>query len=626
MLSPETFHEDVPRDPAGNLEKRAAVLGYAPTDARFRRDAVEACRLDILLFTNLFVWTYDPRLPPPDKVGPFVTWDFQDEALKEILAAIEGQRDLVIEKSRDMGASWMCLIAVTWLWLFHPWNKFLVVSRSKEAVDRSGDPDCLFWKIDHLLDHLPPWLMPRGWDRKRHRSDMKFLNPENGSTITGQASTGKAGVGGRATAIFVDEFSQIREDFQVLGRTADTSGCRIFNFTHTGLGTAAYALTDPKSAAYSFTRKLQLHWSKHPGKNKGLYRHDPASDAPNKVVVLDKKYQYPPDFQFVMDGSPTGGPFPALRSPWYDAECKRPGRSQRDVAMDLDINPQGSVSQFFNAVRVRELQRLYGRDPFWEGEVSFDRSTGQPLGLVEVPNGRLKLWAYPDHDGKFTKARYTAGCDPAAGTGATPTCLSVLNAETGEKVAEYANPNVSPDEFAPLAVALCRLFADPEGRGAYLAWEHAGPGIKLGQRIVELGYRSIYYRTDESGLAKEVTEQIGWYPHPKMKRLLLEDYRAALDAEKFVNRSIPALDETLAFQYTDRDDVVHSGEKNDEDPSGSRVNHGDRVIADALAWMLARGTPKRKPEEERRVENHPGSLAGRRWLEDQKRRQAEAWA
>src|SRR5260370_34363113 len=134
----------------------------------------------------------------------------------------------------------------------------------------------------------------------------------------------------------IDEFSQIEEDYEVLHRTSDTTGCRIFNFTHKGLGTAAYELTQRVDM-----RKLNLHWSQHPHKKKGLYRYDTEA---KHVVSLDAGFQHDPDYSFITDGSPTGGPCPGLRSPWYDKECRRKG-SARAVAMDLDIDPRGSVSQ-----------------------------------------------------------------------------------------------------------------------------------------------------------------------------------------------------------------------------------------------------------------------------------------
>src|SRR5260370_31721848 len=162
------------------------------------------CREDILLYVNTFVWQFTPRRRGGLQVGPFVTWDFQDEALLTMLDCIEEDEDLCIEKSREMGASWMLLMVFEWLWHFQPWQKFLLISRNEKAVE-DEDPDSLFWKIDFMHRYQPDWLMPRMKRRK-----LFYGNEDNGSTITGQASTGKAGVGGRATAMGIDQFSPIQ--------------------------------------------------------------------------------------------------------------------------------------------------------------------------------------------------------------------------------------------------------------------------------------------------------------------------------------------------------------------------------------------------------------------------------
>ena len=56
-------------------------------------------------------------------------------------------------------------------------------------------------------------------------------------------TTSAAGVGGRRTAIFIDEFSRIEEGYALLAGTADTTNCRIFNFTPFGTNNAAYKLS-----------------------------------------------------------------------------------------------------------------------------------------------------------------------------------------------------------------------------------------------------------------------------------------------------------------------------------------------------------------------------------------------
>jgi hypothetical protein len=607
MLSPGKFHLRVPRDAHENLRFRKFILARCRDDREMQAAILWACKQDFTFWVLCFVWQYNPRRSGKE-VGPFIPYAFQDEGAVVILDHI-GVRDLIIEKSRELGVSWWILIIYVWLCLFHQWKKFIAISHTEQAVDKTDDSDSLFWKIDFIHENLPSWMM----HAIKRRLGITYTRTR--SAITGQATTGRSTVGGRATDILLDEFGKQQAASEIWSNTADV-GPRIIVSTHYGVGTKFNALC--QSGAID---KLVWHWSMHPEKNQGLYRYDPQT---NKVEVLDKTYEYPPAFKFVMDGSPTGGPFPHLRSPWYDAECIRRG-SARDVAMHLDIDVQGSTSQFFDKLMIDNLKRDCC-DPYWEGELSYDRDTGKPLALVPVAGGPLRLWLTPDAHGRIPAAPYGAGGDLSTGSGATPSCLAFFSALTGEKVAEYTNPFIDPIALAPLAVALCWFFADEEGQGAMLAWEMQGPGIKFGQRVIELGYRNVYFRTAEHALSQKVSDIPGWVPTPNNKLVVLTDYRAALSTRQCVNRSAPALDECLSFQYDGAGKVIHGSEKSDAvDPSGARENHGDHVVADALGWFMTKRRV-RAPGKQQDGGYKMGSLGWRRELREERRKAEEAWA
>ena len=577
--SPEQFHLRVPRDRALNLRWRLYVLRRCREKKSFRRAVEQMCRSDILFWINTFVWQFNPNSIGKNSVtvGPFVTWGFQDRSVRTILDCIEDRSDLVIEKSREMGASWLCLIVMLWFWIYHPMSKFLCISRNEDAVDLADDADSLFWKLDFMLRHMPEWMVPR-----HSRRVKSFHNLENGAQITGQASTGKAGVGGRALAMFVDEFSQIREDWEVYDRTSDTSGCRIFNGTHKGTNTCFFELTRKSEQAGHTLRKLVMHWSDHPDKNGGLYHWDARSQ---QVEYHDPSFRYPRGWAPVTDGSPTGGPRPGLRSPWYDAACSRKG-SARAVAADLDINPTGSTEQLFDPLMVNSLVDLYSRDPDHECDLEWIRETADPVRLHDHQGGTIKLWCRLDKDGRPPRGRYAFGCDIAAGTGATPSCLSGADVVTGQKVLEYSNPHIEPKEFAYLSVAICRLFRDQDGLDPRLAWEVPGPGTIFGKHVLALGYRNVHFRTTEHRMKKEVSDTPGWANSPDTMLSLILSYRDALRAKKFLNPSRAALKECLSFVYGPDGYVFHTGAKDPKDASGARINHGDHVVADALCWKM----------------------------------------
>jgi hypothetical protein len=312
-----------------------------------------------------------------------------------------------------------------------------------------------------------------------------------------------------------------------------------------------------------------------------------------------------------------------LRSPWYDGECRRRG-NDREIAEMLDIDYQGSEYQFFDGGVIRTLQRETACPPVWEGDIGADGDTGKFLGLIEAKGGPLRLWCPRGPDGKPPPGHYVAGADVSTGSGATNSCISVVDAKTGEKVAEYTTPYLRPEQMGERAVALCRYFRPAQEEGAAFCWEMQGPGIVLGKRVIDLGYRHVYYRTSERRLARTVSDAPGWYPTPDNRREVLEEYRTALTMRRFVNRSLEALEECLRFVHKKTGEIEHAEVGGLRDPSGARVNHGDRVIADALAWKmaLAAGTMAKQVQAD-----HPdqaiGTLAWRRSLHEQKR--SEAW-
>jgi hypothetical protein len=610
------WHKEVPRDVQKNVEYRQFLLSewlqYGPL---FEAEMRQAVQDDLLFYINAFVWQANPKSTGEGSLpfGPFVTWDFQDELALTLNEHIDEGRDCILEKSRDMGASWACLLLFDWRARAKKRQKFLVISRNADAVDDADEPDSCFWKLDFVHRHLPEWL--QGDVRRRK---MRFVFNDTDSYITGQASTGMAGVGGRATAILVDEFSLIREDRAVFQRTADTSDCRIFNGTHYGLDTMYFELTNPDSAIGAYIDKIQLHWSQHPDKRKGLYR------SASPVEVIDRKYEYSAEYDFVMDGSPSGGAEPGLRSPWYDKECMR-RRSKRDVAMHLDINPQGSLSEFFDPLVIRSLMAR-AEEPAWVGEPHFNRDSGEECSLVASPDGHLKLWMNPRYDGKVAPGIFTIAADIATGTGGSPSCLSVVRARgdrAGQKVAEYENADIKPEAFGTLAVALGRLFCSVEGRPAFMVWEKQGPGTTFGQQVMALNYHNVYFKRDIFDQRQVVSEKPGWHPTADTKRILLDDYRMALARGLFENRSEWALKQCLSFEFKGSS-VAHALEEH-PDPSRARTNHGDMVIADALAWLGCKELGFAGLPEDVAPPLVVGSLGWRRALHEVKRPEEIGW-
>lgn len=617
MLSPGHYYKLIPKDITANIKRRMAILRLCSLDKRTQRGFKEMCKHDLRFFIDIFVWQSNPLKKGAEKVGPFILWDFQERALFKVpgvywpgedddqlndaglLWCLENDHSLVIEKSREMGASWLCILLFVWLLLFHPHMTMLCVSKNEEAVDDDSS-DSLFWKVRWVLEHMPVWLKPKAF-RDKNRF---FGNDDLRSQFTGSPNTASFSVGGRCDIILMDEFSKFRFGKEIRERTANTTNCRIFNSTHDGMDTEFFNLCQQPEI-----KKLHMHWTQHPDKVAGLYR----SSSP--VEVIDKQYVFPEGYKFVMDGSPLGGPRPGIRSPWYDRKCRDIG-STTGAAIELDINPQGTVSQVFEPMLVRELIEEYCTDPIWEGDLEHERDTGRNANLVMRVGGSVKLWVWPSGAAAGPPGRHAAGADISMGTGASPSCLAIANADTGEKVMQFQSARMKPDQFAVFCFAMLGLFKSDSGDLPLLCFEIQGPGVTFRQEMLRLGYGNFYDKSMEPSLNKIETAEPGWTPTPQSKKDLVTQYQAALRKREFLNRSEGALKDLLAWKYNVSggvDFAIRAAQQFSDDPSGARDNHGDQTVADALCCKMCLLLGLNRPAEQKFV-TAVGSLAWRRLL------------
>lgn len=143
--------------------------------------------------------TYNPR-KQTDKWMPFVLFERQ----REFIDFIEGLRrdgeSGLVEKCRDVGASWLCVAYSVWCLIFLKDDSTGWGSRKQDLVDRIGDMDSLFEKMRVLYNRLPDvWKVGRVKDGL-----MKITNEENGASITGESGD-NIGRGGRKSRYFKDE-------------------------------------------------------------------------------------------------------------------------------------------------------------------------------------------------------------------------------------------------------------------------------------------------------------------------------------------------------------------------------------------------------------------------------------
>lgn len=599
------FYFGVPKNQIENLLFREALLELADEDPEFRLKLWIASKRDVLFWVNTFAWVFEPR---DSVILPFITWDFQDRVFLTMDDCI-GRTDFGMEKSRDMGASWMFLTIFFYRWLFRSRQTFGLVSRTEDACDKKDDPDTLFWKLDFHWENLPWWMRP---ERERVRLSMR--NCLNNSVLTGYSATSDVARGGRKTAFGMDELSSwgIDNGFNAWASTQHVTNSRIVVSTPQGMSGIFAEVMQKKDSAMV---KYSVHWSDHPEKSLGLYR---STDG--NLEIIDESYKFPPDYQFILDGK--------LRSPWYDQECRRHPVPAL-IAQELDIDYAGSGHPFFNAKIVKEHSELYGCTPFMRGELHYSTEDHEPTWFPNK-SGRLLLWLnLTVAETPPQNVNYVIGCDIATGTGgeySTNSVASVVNRLSGEKVAELSVNDLYPDKFADYVVALRKWFQGPDG-DAFVIWESNGPGAQFGKHFMSVsGYR-VYYRQSETSNFAKPSKNPGWFSAKTEKRILLGEYAKAIERGSFVNRSLAALDEMYHYIHFPDGSVDHDRAKSSLDPTASGENHGDRVIADALACRAIGSTYRQKATEDNDISSNPpyNSLAWRMLQHQKQAKLRDSW-
>ncbi len=238
-------------------------------------------------FISDWLLTFDPRNVERNipSVVPFILFQKQKDFVSWVIDRWHGREDAVVEKSRDMGASWLCCAIAVWMWTFKPGVVVGFGSRLEDYVDKIGDPKSLFWKIRETIRMLPTEFVPQGYDPKRHAPSMRVINPENGSTIVGEGGS-NIGRGNRTSIYFVDEAAFLEQPESVDAALSQTSNCKIHVSTPNGAGNPFY-----RKRHGGKLKVFTFDWRDDPRKDEAWYR-DQCERLDPVVVAqeIDRNY------------------------------------------------------------------------------------------------------------------------------------------------------------------------------------------------------------------------------------------------------------------------------------------------------------------------------------------------
>lgn len=183
------------------------------------------CAADPAYWLTMYGIILEPR-DLEDRPPEWLRWipfAFQVQFLRWIQHTMKqskkGRGDGIVEKSRGMGATWIFCAYTVWAWLFLPVFTCGVISRTGDAVDKTGSADTLFYKIRSLMGvepqlpekyRLPKWMIPKGMSED-HIVKMSITHPTKTCIITGETTTALSGVSGRNTMRWTDEAARFAE-------------------------------------------------------------------------------------------------------------------------------------------------------------------------------------------------------------------------------------------------------------------------------------------------------------------------------------------------------------------------------------------------------------------------------
>lgn len=251
-------------------------------DLEMQSVAFEQCQKTPIAFFKYWLWTYNPRVRPPDRA--FIPYDYQEvEILSYNQEIVTGEESLT-EKSRDMGVTWMILGLYVYRWLFFDEN-YLCGSRKEDLVDTLGDMDTHFERMRYILKKLPDWMIEMcGWDR-RNQGYLKIYK-DNGASIVGEAMSPDFSRQGRYNAILLDEFAFVESAEAIWRSCGDSAPCKHVVSTPNGKNNHFAKLRDSGKI-----KVHTIHWRLHPTKDQAWYE-EQKSRRTDKDVAQELDISY----------------------------------------------------------------------------------------------------------------------------------------------------------------------------------------------------------------------------------------------------------------------------------------------------------------------------------------------
>ena len=265
---------------------------------------------------NDFGVTFDPRNLAAKRPAlvPFVLFPKQRECIEYLHRKWQTGEPGLIEKARDVGASWLTIAFGVVMCVTHRDFVAGFGSRKVELVDKLGDPSALFTKARQFARYLPAEFRA-GWTEAKHGFHLKLVFPETDSVMIGEGGD-NMGRGGRTSIYFVDEKAHVPRAQLVDASLSATTDCQIDLSSVNGMDNV-FAQTRFSGRVEVFT----FGWRDDPRKDQVWYDKQVRTKDP-KIVAQEIDLDYAASVDGVV-----------IESAWI--------RSAVDAHIVLGIEPTG---------------------------------------------------------------------------------------------------------------------------------------------------------------------------------------------------------------------------------------------------------------------------------------------
>lgn len=367
---------------------------YAVDPTRFIED---------FLFIKFSEFGGDPK--------PFFLFPYQKEIIRRLQES-EMQTltdiDLLIDKPRGMGLTWLIAAYFTWRFLYTPNYACLILSRKEDLVDDGTDlPDeTIFGKIRWMMKRLPKYMLPEGFAFKKARgtttdSTLKLINPQIGSSITGSSTNSNAGRSGRFSIIMVDECFFIEHFQQVYNSLTSVARVKVFISTTVESRVAK----DFRDSCAERGTYVSLTWRDHPFKDQQWYdelvEKSTKMNNPDLMREAEVNYSINPKSRYYPEIE-----FAKIEIAPYDAKLPL------YVSLDIGVQDLTVIGWWQYDGKLKLLDAYWNRErpinwyvPFLNPAYLLDPGTNQPANGEINPDfyspfqqhflNKIKVWKKP---------------------------------------------------------------------------------------------------------------------------------------------------------------------------------------------------------------------------------------